>query len=346
MAKKKGLGGAGLEALISSAHKQYNTENDSSQTDSAADSVETIDVDVDVTPNTALLGKGDAVKENPVNLPKGVEMDSNGQLFVDPELLKPNPYQPRTEFDEEKLNELAESVKIDGILQPVTIEDAEDGTFYIIAGERRTRAAKIAGLTKVPVQLKKYNDEKKLELALIENIQRENLNAIEEAKAYDQLMKMSGLTQEDVAKRVGKGRPTVANALRLLKLSKEMQDALVEEKISAGHARALLSVEDKDKRNQLFEKIIRENLSVREAEKFAGLLNNGGSLDDKGGSSSGKKDAPVRDPNFVDLEQQFIDSLGTRVVMKGDFNKGSIQIDYFSRADLDKLYTLITGKEA
>lgn len=334
MAKKNALG-KGLSALLGAEKKSKN------------DDLNETEVAQDVTPQAALLENGTPERTSGASLPKGVEMDSMGQLFVKIDLLKPNPHQPREDFDEEKLNELADSVKADGILQPITIEDAEDGTFYIIAGERRTRAAKIAGLEKVPVQLKKYNDEKKLELALIENIQRENLNAIEEAKAFDKLLKMSGMTQDELSKRVGKNRATIANSIRLLKLTKEMQEALVEEKISAGHARALLSVEKKENQKILFEKIVKENLNVREAEKLAGELNAKGS--EKDGDEepipTGKK-IVVRDPNFVDLEQQFIDALGTKVAMKGDFTKGSIQIDYFSRADLDKIYTLLTGKEA
>ena len=186
---------------------------------------------------------GVQLKENasPVNLnlPTGISSDENGTLWVDPALLKPNPRQPRTYFDDEKLAELTESVRNEGILSPVIIEDANDGTFFIIAGERRTRAAKAAGLKKIPVQLRKYSEQRKLEVALIENIQRTDLNALEEAQAYYDLMELGNLTQDQVAERVGKNRSTVANCLRLLKLPEDIQKALVTDSISSGHARAI-----------------------------------------------------------------------------------------------------------
>ena len=257
-------------------------------------------------------------------------------------LLKPNPQQPRTVFNQDELDELAASIKENGIIQPVTIEDAGDGFFYIIAGERRTRAAKIAGVEKIPVQLVSYSDEKKLEIALIENIQRSDLNAIEEAKAYYKLMELSGLSQDQVAAKVGKNRSTVANAIRLLKLPEDMQGALVQGKLSAGHARAILSVADATDQQILFGKIMGQGMSVRQAEEAAAALN---------GGSKPKKDPPAakpdrRDPDFANLEQQFIDVLGTKVVLKGSPERGSISIDYFSRTDLNRLYEIFTGNKA
>lgn len=186
--------------------------------------------------------KGLSKKASKIKLPAGIESDDDGQLWVNPSLLKPNPHQPRTEFDEEKLSELAESIREHGIIESIVVEDAGDGSFYIIAGERRTRAARIAGLEKVPVTLRKFSEQKKLEIALIENIQRDDLNDIEEAQAYYKLMELGGLTQEQVAVRVGKNRATVANAIRLLKLPEDMQNALAKGAITAGHARAILSV--------------------------------------------------------------------------------------------------------
>ncbi len=274
------------------------------------------------------------------NLPAGIEADENGQLWVKVAALKPNPHQPRTEFDQDQLQELADSIKEHGILQPVTIEDAGSGEFYIIAGERRTRAAKLAGLEKIPVQLKKYTDQKKLEVALIENIQRADLNAIEEAKAYYQLMEMSGLNQEEVAARVGKKRSTVANAVRLLKLPDDMQEAIVKGDLTAGHARALLSVSDRTNQRILFGKITGDGLSVRKAEELAGELN-AGAKNKKNKEKDKKQDN--RDPDFIELEQKFIDALGTKVQLKGSNDKGSITIDYFSKSDLDRLYQIIIG---
>lgn len=272
-----------------------------------------------------------------LDLPAGIESDSNGTLWVDPKLLKPNPHQPRTTFSEDALNELADSIREQGVLQPITIQDAGDGSFYIIAGERRTRASMIAGLSKVPVQLKKYSEEKQLEIALIENIQRADLNDIEEAQAYYKLMELSGLTQDEVAKRVGKQRSTVANALRLLKLPEDMQTSLVSGQITAGHARAILSVISPANQRTLFGKIVGETWSVRKAEEEARLLNEGRQ------SKPEKKKAaePKKDPAVTDLEQKFINALGTKVSLKGDFNGGSLVIDYFSRSDLDRIYDIL-----
>lgn len=275
----------------------------------------------------------------PAGLPDGIKADDNGTLWVDPKKLKPNPHQPRQTFSEEALNELADSIREHGVLQPITIEDAGDGMFYIIAGERRTRASLIAGITKVPVQLKKYSEEKKLEIALIENIQRADLNAIEEAQAYYKLMELSGLTQDEVAGRVGKQRSTVANALRLLKLPEDMQNSLMTGQITAGHARAILSVENAANQRTLFGKIVGETLSVRKAEELAKSLNEG-RVQKKEKPTDAKKDD--RDPDIINIEQQFINALGTKVTLKGNLNTGSVVIDFFSRSDLDRIYDILT----
>lgn len=275
----------------------------------------------------------------PSGLPEGIKADDNGTLWVDPKKLKPNPHQPRQTFSEEALNELADSIREHGVLQPITIEDAGDGMFYIIAGERRTRASLIAGITKVPVQLKKYSEEKKLEIALIENIQRADLNAIEEAQAYYKLMELSGLTQDEVAGRVGKQRSTVANALRLLKLPEDMQNSLMTGQITAGHARAILSVENAANQRTLFGKIVGETLSVRKAEELAKSLNEG-RVQKKDKPTDAKKDD--RDPDIINIEQQFINALGTKVTLKGNLNTGSVVIDFFSRSDLDRIYDILT----
>lgn len=273
-----------------------------------------------------------------MNLPSGIVADSDGVLWVNPDALKPNPHQPRTEFDQNQLQELADSIREHGIIQPITIEDAGNGFFYIIAGERRTRAAKLAGLEKVPVQLRKFSDEKKLEVALIENIQRADLNPVEEAQAYQQLMQLGGLTQEEVAKRVGKNRATVANALRLLKLPPDMLGALSNGQITAGHARALLSVTNNADQRVLFGRIMGSGISVREAEYFASEANSRPSAK----QSPAQKSTP-RDPNLIDIEQKFIDKLGTKVAIKGTLERGSVQIEFFSQDDLDRLYTIIAG---
>ena len=273
-------------------------------------------------------------------LPAGVTMDENGSLWVETALLKPNPHQPRSEFDAKSLDELADSIREHGILEPIVIEQADEG-FYIIMGERRTRAAKIAGLEKVPVRLGKYDEQKRLELALIENIQRADLNPIEEALAYYNLMQMSDLSQDEVAKRVGKKRPTVANALRLLKLPEDMQKSLIDLQITAGHARALLSVNNPADQRILFGKIVGSALSVREAEALVADYNNGG-------RASGKKVKKInirKDPDIAEIEQKFIEIFGTKVILKGNIDKGTIQIDYFSRQDLDRLYNVIAQEK-
>lgn len=312
MAKKFGLG-AGLEALMGGSPKEESAEIESVIKEKKSDS-----------------------KSN-VSLPAGIEQDENGKLWVDPELLKPNPYQMREEFDDDELKGLAESIQENGLIQPITIEDAKDGTFYIIAGERRTRACKLLGLKKVYVQLNAYSDQKKLEVALIENIQRADLNPIEEAKAYYRLMELGGLKQEEVAKKVGKNRATVANSVRLLKLPEDIQNALVTGQITAGHARALLMVKDKMEMQMLFGKIVGQNLSVHQAEVMASEMNNP--------SPKIKTSEPAakvkRDPDLIDAETRFIEKLGTKVQIKGDFEKGSIVIDYYSKDDLNRLYDII-----
>lgn len=284
---------------------------------------------------------GVQIKENasPVNLnlPTGISSDENGTLWVDPALLKPNPRQPRTYFDDEKLAELTESVRNEGILSPVIIEYANDGTFFIIAGERRTRAAKAAGLKKIPVQLRKYSEQRKLEVALIENIQRTDLNALEEAQAYYDLMELGNLTQDQVAERVGKNRSTVANCLRLLKLPEDIQKALVTDSISSGHARAILSLENDSDKRILFGKIIGQGLSVRQSENIAKEMKSGISSVAK----TDLKPEPKKDPNLAALEQKLIERLGTKVQLKGGFSKGTISINYFSSEDLDRIFNLI-----
>lgn len=283
----------------------------------------------------------EVVQGSSIKVPEGITVDENGTLWVNPNLLKPNPRQPRTVFDEEKLAELTESVRIEGVLSPIIIEDAGDGTFYIIAGERRTRAARAAGLEKVPVQLRKYSDSRKLEVALVENIQRADLNPIEEAIAYNKIMELEGITQDEVASKVGKNRSTVANALRLLKLPEDMQRSLANGSITAGHARAILSVAggENDMR-LLYGRILGQGLSVRQAEAMAQELN--GANPAKGmdaGTKAPKEDK--RDPNYIAIEEKFRDLFGTKVVLKGDFDSGQICIDYFSSEDLDRIYNIL-----
>jgi len=284
-----------------------------------------------------------AATKRPSNIPEQISVDDNGTLWIDPKLLKPNPKQPRVEFDQKALEELADSIKINGVLEPIIIEQADPTTFYIIAGERRTRASLIAGVDKVPVSLRKYDDFKKLEVALIENIQRADLNPIEEAQAYYNLIQLGDLNQDEVAKRVGKNRSTVANAIRLLKLPEDMQQALVSGILTAGHARAILSVKNDADRRVLFEKIKNNGVSVREAENLAETYNNGGRA---GKKEDGKKKTPKKDPDVTQFEQEVKNIFGIKnVILKGSMEKGVLEIEYTSREDLDRIYNVILGKK-
>lgn len=279
--------------------------------------------------------------ENSLNLPANIKMEEDGSLWVDPALLIPNPKQPRLEFDPKKMDELSDSIKINGILQPIIIEDSGNGNFYIIAGERRTRAAKMAGLTKVPVQLRKFDEQQKLEMALIENIQRADLNPIEEATAYYNLIQMGDLSQDEVAKRVGKARATVANSIRLLRLPEDIKKALSNGQISSGHARALLMVKTDSEMHILFGKIVGQGISVREAEEEAKKLNDGS----RAASKNKKKVQQKKDADVLSFEQDLKNLFGTKSVnLKGDINKGSIVIGFDSKKDFDRIYDVLMSK--
>lgn len=277
-----------------------------------------------------------------LKLPENIKMEGDGSLWVDPALLIPNPKQPRLEFDQKKLDELCDSIKVNGILQPIIIEDSGNGNFYIIAGERRTRAAKMAGLTKVPVQLRKFDEQQKLEMALIENIQRADLNPIEEATAYYNLIQMGDLNQDEVAKRVGKARATVANSIRLLRLPEDIKKALSNGQISPGHARALLMVKTDSELHILFGKIVGQGMSVREAEEEAKKLNEGSRA---ASNKKPKKEQPQKDADVLNFEQELKNIFGTKSInLKGDINKGSIVIGFDTRKDFDRIYDVLMSK--
>jgi ParB family chromosome partitioning protein len=250
-----------------------------------------------------------------------------------------NPGQPRKSFDPETLQELAESIKKQGIIQPVIVEK-RDGSLVIVAGERRVRAARLAGLEKVPVIIKTFTEGQRLEVALIENIQRENLNPIEEAKAYRYLMDRSKLNQEDLSARLGKKRSTIANSVRLLNLPKQAQNALISRGITAGHARAILSVVNPSEQTILLNRIITEHLSVRQAEELAAEYNNGARAK-KERKQKKKVQSP---PEIAAVEEKFLDACGTKVKLKGSLSKGAVQIEYYSPEDLERIYSLISKK--
>lgn len=296
------------------------------------------------------LGKGlgaifgeDVIKESQEESIKGKtteKTEENGrELMVKLALIEPNHEQPRKDFNEEQLGELAESIKRYGILQPLLVQ--KKGSFYeLIAGERRWRAAKIAGLKEVPVVLREYSRQETMEIALIENVQREDLNPIEEALAYQQLVKEFNLTQEEIAVRVAKNRATITNSMRLLKLDEQIQKMLIQNLITSGHARALLSLENKALQLKAAKLILDGRLSVRETEKLVKRLVKEAS------SEKDEKKEKIRDEAmeiiYQNLEERMKSIMGTKVsIHNKDKNKGRIEIEYYSKAELERLVKMI-----
>jgi ParB family chromosome partitioning protein len=254
---------------------------------------------------------------------------------VEIDAIGPNPDQPRKEFPTEALIELADSIKQKGVIQPLLVERRADAnTFTLVAGERRLRASKMAGFKKVPVIIKDFSQEDRLEIALIENVQRENLTPIEEALGYKNLMERFHLSQEEIAQKMGKKRSTIANHLRLLKLPEDMVKTIHEGIISAGHARAILSVVNPADARILYNRILERSLSVREAENESAKLNQGKRTQQQANHKEKGKEVNLE---MLDIEQRFIDALGTKVKICGDGSKGKIEIHYFSKEDLERL---------
>ena len=247
--------------------------------------------------------------------------------------LEPNREQPRKNFDEDALVELADSIKQFGIIQPIIVQ-LKDDYYEIIAGERRWRAAKLAGLKEVPVIVKEFTEQEAVEIALIENIQRENLNPIEEAMAYKRLLNEFNLKQDEVAERVSKSRTAVTNSMRLLKLDENIQQMVVDEMISTGHARALLAIEDSEEQINLATRIFDEKLSVREMENIIRLMKN----------PKTKKEKPILVNDFIyrDLEEKMKSVMGTKVsINQKTKNKGKIEIEYYSNDELEHIFDLL-----
>ncbi len=247
--------------------------------------------------------------------------------------IEPNRDQPRKKFDEESLQELADSIRQFGVLQPLIVQERED-YYEIIAGERRWRAAKLAGLKEVPVVIRKMSEQEIVEISLIENIQRENLNPIEEAEAYRRLLTEFHLKQEEVAERVAKSRTAVTNSMRLLKLDERVQQMVIEGMLSTGHARALLSVEDPEIQFQMANKVYNEKLSVRDVEKLVKRI---------GKTKPVKKERNFQqDAVYKDLEERMKASLGTKVsISRKDDKKGKIEIEYYSMEELERLMDIL-----
>lgn len=247
--------------------------------------------------------------------------------------VEPNPNQPRRQFDDDSLQELADSVKQYGILQPLIVKKY-DKFYEIIAGERRWRAAKLAGLKEVPVLIRDYAENEIVEIALIENIQREDLNPIEEALAYKRLMEEFSLKQDQVAAKVSKSRAAITNSLRLLKLDQRVQNLLSEEMITTGHARALLAIEDPDQQYETAMKVFDEKLSVREIEKLVKQMS-------KKKKETPKEENKVQEFLFANIEESLKQALGSKVNIKNRNNKGKIEIEYYSKEELDRLVDML-----
>ena len=258
----------------------------------------------------------------------------SGAMIVKISSVEPNINQPRKQFDEDALLELSESVKQYGILQPLLVSDKKD-YYEIIAGERRWRAAKLAGLKEVPVIVKEFSEQELVEISLIENIQREDLNPVEEAKAYKRLIDEFNLKQDEVADRVGKSRTAVTNSMRLLKLTDKVQQMLIDEMITAGHARAILAISDKEKQETVAMKVFDEKLSVRETESLVKRMLEPPKTEKK------SKFTTAEDAIYESLEEKMKSIMGTRVqIHRKKKDKGKIEIEYYSKDELERIIDL------
>lgn len=299
MSKKKGLG-RGLNALLSDSNIE-----------------ERLEVDIPTTAHSA-------------------SSPSGGTLEISLEHIEVNPFQPRTHFDQESLQELADSIKVHGIIQPITVRRLARDQYQLISGERRFQASRLAGLNTIPAYVRSADDQQMLEMALIENIQRENLNAIEIALSYQRLISECSLKQDELGERVGKNRATVTNYLRLLKLPPDVQIAVRDNKISMGHARAIINVENPDQQLYIFKKTLEEDLSVRKVEELVRHL-----------AHQHDEEKPVQPPSsavnreIAQLQSQLSSHFGTRIVIKSDGKKGEIKIPFLSVEDLNRILDIL-----
>lgn len=263
-------------------------------------------------------------------------------LEVDIDLVEPNSLQPRTNFDEERLEELAQSIRANGIIQPILVRRTDGARYQLVAGERRWRAAQRAGLQRIPCVIRDIPEDKVLELALIENIQRQELNAIEEAHAYKRLIETLGLTQEMVAQRVGRDRTFITNYLRLLRLPEDVQRLVEQEKLTTGHARALLGIDDPDVQRKLAQTVMSQSLSVRETERTVKRMIEGPSA-----KEASKRAVPSDDANVRAAENKLRRRLSSKVQIltnqAGD--GGRIEIEFYDTSDLNRIYQLLMGNE-
>ncbi len=288
----------------------------------------------------AAVSKGSQSGTSGIVIPEPEKDDPNRikAILVPLANVSPNPNQPRKAFNPESIAELAASIKEQGILQPLLVEELVPGKYTIIAGERRFRAAREAGLEQVPVIIRKLSEIERLQMSLIENIQREDLNPIEEAAAFQYLIQRSHMTQEELAEKVGKSRSAIANSLRLLGLNDSIKDDVISGTLTAGHARALLSLVNPSDQNLLREKILEGDLSVREAERLADEYN-------KGHKFIPKKKERNDDPEISEVVEKFVSAVGARCDIKGSLSKGRLTIKFRSQQDLERIYGLLSGGE-
>ena len=298
MSKKKALG-RGLNALLSDSNIE-----------------DRLEVDIPTTPTSS-------------------SSPSGGTLEISMEHIEVNPFQPRTHFDQEALQELADSIKVHGIIQPITVRRLARDQYQLISGERRFQASKLAGLKTIPAYVRSADDQQMLEMALIENIQRENLNAIEIALSYQRLISECSLKQEELGDRVGKNRATVTNYLRLLKLPPDVQIAVRDNKISMGHARAIINVENPDQQLYIFKKTLSEDLSVRKVEE---LVRN---LTKQSDEHTIQPPSSAVNREIAQLQSQLSSHFGTRIVIKSDSKKGEIKIPFLSVEDLNRILDIL-----
>lgn len=285
--------------------------------------------------DSLIPNKKNDISDSKVEKKQEKENDSpkSGEIMVRINEVEPNRDQPRKDFDEDALMELADSIRQFGILQPLLVQKKKN-YYEIIAGERRWRAAKLAGIKEVPIIVKDYTDQEIVEISLIENIQRENLNPIEEAMAFKRLLQEFQLKQDEVAERVSKSRTAVTNSMRLLKLSPRVQQMIIDDMISTGHARALLAIDDEEQQFILANKIFDEKLSVRETEKLVKALKNP--------KKEVKKEKSERTFIYENIEEQIKNIMGTKVSVNQKANgKGKIEIEYYSEEELERIYDLL-----
>ncbi|WP_390902208.1 ParB/RepB/Spo0J family partition protein [Xanthocytophaga flavus] len=273
----------------------------------------------------------------PINETELTQVPSiNSVSDIDVDTIETNPFQPRTSFDRDALNELAESIRVQGIIQPITVRQLDRDHYQLISGERRLQASKLAGLKEIPAYVRTANDQQMLEMALIENIQRENLNAMEIALSYQRLISECSLKQEELGERVGKNRATVNNYLRLLKLPPDIQAALRDNRLSMGHARAIINVENIEAQLAIFHKIIEEDLSVRAVEN---MVRN---LAEESGQKKKKERKPLR-MEYTQLQYKLSSFLSTKVTLKSnDKNQGEIRIPFVSEDDLNRILEILS----